>query len=77
MPAPVADLGDTLRLTAFFDFGNVFAGSVEFDEIRYSTGLGLTWLSPMGAMTLSYGIPLNDKDYDEIEEFQFSFGQVF
>ena len=77
MPAPYADLGDTLRLTAFFDFGNVFANSVEFDEIRYSTGLGLTWLSPMGAMTISYGIPLNDKDGDEIEEFQFSFGQVF
>ncbi len=77
MPAPIADLGDTLRLTAFFDFGNVFADSFEFDEFRYSTGLGLTWLSPMGAMTLSYGIPLNDKDEDELEEFQFSFGQVF
>jgi len=77
MPAPIADLGDTLRLTAFFDFGNVFADTVEFDEFRYSTGLGLTWLSPMGAMTLSYGLPLNDKDGDEIEEFQFSFGNTF
>ena len=77
MPAPYADLGDTLRLTAFFDFGNVFEDSLKFDGIRYSTGLGLTWLSPMGAMTLSYGIPLNDKDEDELEEFQFSFGQVF
>lgn len=77
MPAPVADLGDTLRLTAFFDFGNVFADTVEFDEIRYSVGLGLTWLSPMGAMSLSYGFPLNEMDGDEIEEFQFSFGNVF
>ncbi len=77
MPAPFADLGDTLRLTAFLDFGNVFEDSVELDEVRYSTGLGLTWLSPMGAMTLSYGVPLNDKDDDEIEEFQFSFGNAF
>lgn len=77
LPAPYADLRDTLRLTAFLDFGNVFEDSVEFDEIRYSTGLGLTWLSPMGAMTLSYGVPLNDKDGDEIEEFQFSFGNAF
>ena len=77
MPAPYADLGETLRLTAFFDFGNVFNDSLELDEIRYSTGLGLTWLSPMGAMTLSYGIPLNDKGDDELEEFQFSFGQAF
>lgn len=77
MPAPFADLGNTLRLTAFLDFGNVFEDSVELDEVRYSTGLGLTWLSPMGAMTLSYGVPLNDKDGDEIEEFQFSFGNAF
>jgi outer membrane protein insertion porin family len=77
MPAPFVDLGDTLRLTAFLDFGNVFENSVDFDEFRFSTGLGVTWLSPMGAMTLSYGVPLNDKDYDEVEEFQFSFGQAF
>lgn len=76
-PPPLEDLQETLRMSTFLDFGNVFEDTVEFSEFRYSVGVGLTWLSPMGAMTLSYGVPLNDKDEDEIENFQFSFGQVF
>lgn len=77
MPAPIEDIKDTVRISGFFDFGNVFQDRIEVDEFRYSAGLSATWLSPMGAMTLSYGIPLNDKDGDEVEEFQFSFGSVF
>lgn len=76
-PAPFKDMKDTLRVSGFFDFGNVFQDSFDANELRYSTGMAVTWLSPMGAMALSYGIPLNDKDGDEIEEFQFTFGQTF
>jgi outer membrane protein assembly factor BamA len=31
----------------------------------------------MGALTVSYGYPLNDKPGDDVENFQFSFGSVF
>jgi len=77
MPPPFEEFSDTLRLSAFLDAGNVFADRIEWDELRYSVGVGATWLSPMGALTVSYGIPLNDKDDDEVENFQFSFGSVF
>ncbi|HHB11620.1 MAG TPA: outer membrane protein assembly factor BamA, partial [Chromatiales bacterium] len=77
MPPPFEEFSDTLRLSAFLDAGNVFADRIEWDEIRYSVGVGATWLSPMGALTVSYGVPLNDKDDDEVENFQFSFGSVF
>ena len=77
IPSPMEDIKDTVRFSTFLDFGNVFQDRVEVDEFRYSAGVGVTWLSPMGAMRLSYGIPLNEKDGDEIEEFQFSFGSVF
>lgn len=76
-PPPFGDLQETLRMSTFLDFGNVFDSTVEFDEFRYSVGVGVTWMSPMGAMTMSYGIPLNEQDGDDIENFQFSFGQVF
>ncbi|MGV6827307.1 MAG: outer membrane protein assembly factor BamA [bacterium] len=76
-PPPLEDFRDTLRMMGFFDIGQVYQDELKFDELRYSVGFGVTWLSPVGAMTLSYGIPLNDKDGDEIEEFQFSFGQNF
>ncbi len=78
MPPPFyEELGQTLRLSVFVDAGNVFQDRVEFDEIRYSVGVGATWLSPMGAMTLSYGVPMNDQSYDDVENFQFSFGSAF
>ncbi|WP_419602918.1 BamA/TamA family outer membrane protein, partial [Thiolapillus sp.] len=76
-PPPFAQLDSTVRMSVFLDAGNVFQDRVELDEIRYSVGIGATWLSPMGAMTLSYGVPLNDKSYDDVENFQFSFGSVF
>jgi outer membrane protein insertion porin family len=76
-PPPFAQLESTVRMSVFLDAGNVFQDRVEFDEIRYSVGIGATWLSPMGAMTLSYGVPLNDQKYDDVENFQFSFGSIF
>ena len=76
-PPPFKELVSTVRISGFLDAGNVFQDRIELDEIRYSVGVAATWLSPMGAMTVSYGVPLNDKDYDEVENFQFSFGSVF
>lgn len=76
-PPPLDDFRDSLRISAFFDVGQVYANSVDLGELRYSVGMGVTWLSPVGAMTLSYGIPLNDQKGDDVEEFQFSFGQNF
>ncbi len=29
------------------------------DELRYSVGFSATWLAPIGALTFSYGMPLN------------------
>lgn len=48
-----------------------------FDDLRQSVGLAAEWLSPMGIFRFSYGIPLNDEDDDEVEEFQFSIGSAF
>ena len=79
-PPPFIDDVKSVRLSAFLDMGNVFdskSGGWDTSEIRYSTGIGASWLSPLGALTLSYAVPLNDKKQDETEEFQFSFGTTF
>ncbi len=78
-PPPFMEDNKTLRLSAFLDFGNVFDNNEEVDigDLRYSTGLGLSWLSPVGALTLSFATPLNEKDDDEVEQFQFTFGTTF
>jgi outer membrane protein insertion porin family len=80
-PPPLRQVSDSVRLALFFDAGAVvdthqtdlFDGS----ELRYSTGLGLSWLSPVGALTVSYAIPFQADDQDEKEQFQFSLGTTF
>lgn len=47
------------------------------EELRYSTGAALTWISPMGPIKLSYAYPLKKKDRDQIQRFQFQLGTVF
>ena len=46
-------------------------------DMRYSAGLSATWLSPLGALSVSVAYPFNEKDGDETEVFQFGFGQAF
>jgi outer membrane protein insertion porin family len=76
----------TARITTFFDAGNVWQiggnnnstfDGFNFGDIRYSVGIGASWLSPIGALSVSLGFPLNAKDDDQVENFQFNLGQTF
>jgi len=83
---PVGDGALDKRLQLFVDGGQVFSNdqSVELDEIRFSAGIGFNWISPVGPLSISYAIPLNDVEADplngvigdETEKFQFSVGQL-
>ncbi len=68
----------SMRLMAFFDAGNVYNTDegVELNQLRYSTGLSMVWMTPVGPLTFSYARPLNEKDGDEIERFQFTLGTL-
>ena len=79
-PPPFKQRTDTVRLALFFDFGSVVDSNTDIfepDELRYSTGLGASWLSPLGALTVSYAIPFRADSQDEEEQFQFSLGTTF
>jgi outer membrane protein insertion porin family len=69
----------TVRLFTFFDYGNVFAEGqpYKFSEMRYSTGFGLSWLSPIGPLKISMGFPLKRKTEDQTQRFQFQIGTAF
>ncbi|NIR32067.1 MAG: outer membrane protein assembly factor BamA [Gammaproteobacteria bacterium] len=80
-PAP-GDLGKQMRLSAFVDAGNVYDTTSEtFDfeagELRYSAGVGILWLTPVGALRFSVAQPLNEKPEDDTQAFQFSLGSPF
>jgi outer membrane protein insertion porin family len=50
-----------------FDAGNM----------RYSVGVGFTWVTMIGPLSLSYAFPLNDKPGDETKNIQFEIGRTF
>lgn len=47
------------------------------DTIRTSVGAGVTWITAIGPLTFTYSVPLNEKEGDRTEGFEFSLGQVF
>ena len=74
-PLPGAD--QTIRGFVFVDGGMVWAESIELTGLRYSTGVGLNWLSPLGPFKLSFGVPLNQQPGDRLQRFQFQIGAGF
>ncbi|PJC04503.1 MAG: outer membrane protein assembly factor BamA, partial [Gallionellales bacterium CG_4_9_14_0_8_um_filter_55_61] len=69
----------SVRLSGFVDGGAVY-GSGDLPGsagMRYSTGVALTWLSPMGPLKFSYGLPLNKQAVDKLQAFQFTMGSMF
>jgi len=49
----------------------------KLSELRYSTGLAVLWVSPMGPLKVSVALPLGAKPGDRKQPFQFTIGGVF
>jgi len=79
IPIPGLKESKQFRLSAFLDAGNVFGtdASYDFGELRYSTGVGLSWISPFGPLKLVFAKPLNSKTGDDTQAIQFQLGQQF
>lgn len=76
-PVPFIDEAN-LRGAAFLDSGYVFeeASDFEADSLRGSLGIGISWLSPLGGVSVSLSLPINDQEFDETESFQFNLGSL-
>ena len=75
---PVGDGALDKRLSLFVDGGQVYSNeqSIDLGDMRFSAGVGFNWVSPVGPLSISYAIPLNEEPGDEIEKFQFSIGKL-
>ena len=78
-PVPGTGNDKTLRIFAFADTGNVWREDekVTGSSLRASAGLGLSWISPVGPLKLSWGSPLRVQRNDRIQKFQFQIGTAF
>jgi len=76
-PVPFFEDNQSMRLGTFFDAGMVSDGGFDTEYMRFSFGLSGTWLSPFGAITVSAAMPMNTKETDDEQRFQFSMGSNF
>ena len=79
----------SVRTSMFIDVGNVFAqdcgdvlinincSELDLKELRYSFGVGVTWITQLGPMSLAIASPGNKGPLDETEGFQFEIGTQF
>ncbi|WP_072577094.1 outer membrane protein assembly factor BamA [Suttonella ornithocola] len=79
MPISFNERSRNLRVGAFVDGGYVWSkfDDAKAKDIRYSAGVFINWISPIGPLNLSYGVPLNKKEGDKRESFQFTLGTSF
>jgi len=78
-PFPGSGKDRSLRLGAFVDAGQVWAQGqkASFGDLRYAAGLSLAWSSPVGPLKLSIAQPINEKEGDRVQRFQFQLGTTF
>lgn len=79
LPNPFSEKSKELRLSTFIDGGFVWAPGDKLDlgDMRYSAGVALIWIAPVGIMRFSLAEPLNAKPGDETTSFQFTLGSMF
>jgi outer membrane protein insertion porin family len=83
-PFPGAGNDRTLRLYGFWDMG-LIAGpdqglpdiNANANDLRSSAGIGISWISPVGPLRLTYSTPVRKFDNDRIQNLQFQIGTSF
>jgi outer membrane protein insertion porin family len=80
-PLPGTGYDRTLRVFTFLDGGNVWSdnstGSSGANGLRYGYGVGLAWISPVGPLKISFGLPVVKHAGDQYQKFQFQIGTAF
>ena len=78
-PLPGGMFKDQVRIETFIDGGGVWEenSDIALDEMRFSAGLSVLWVSPFGPINVSFAKALNDDAQDETESFQFGMGTNF
>ena len=86
-PLPFVEDQTQMRSVLFFDAGNVFNTNcpqvsvycldIDEGELRYSAGIAFTWITGFAPLSFSLSFPINEKEGDEKESFQFELGKSF
>jgi outer membrane protein insertion porin family len=84
-PLPGIKADQSLRMSAFIDGGAAFGpggflnqyADFAFEDLRFSAGIAVLWVSPLGPLKFSLAQPLVSQTSDKEEIFQFTLGNAF
>ena len=82
-PLPGAGNDRTVRLYGFVDVGSIagpdggLASNATANDLRSSTGVGISWLSPVGPLRLAFSWPIKNYEGDKMQSVQFQIGSSF
>ena len=66
-----------LKGVVFFDTGNSYEDFEDFGTLRYTAGVGVRWISPMGPIRIEWGYNLDRKPDEKSSRIEFTFGTFF
>ncbi len=66
-----------LKGVVFFDAGNSYDSSEPIGRLRYTTGTGIRWISPVGPIRIEWGYNLDRKPGESSNKVEFTFGSFF
>lgn len=71
--------GKNMRMSAFIDAGGIYekVNDISFDDLRVSTGVAFSWLTPIGPLGIYAAKPLVKKSGDNTKTIQFTLGTSF
>lgn len=78
-PLPGMGADKSVRIGGFVDAGQVWGRDekVALGALRASAGLAAVWTSPFGPLKFSFAQPINAKEGDKLQRFQFQLGSTF
>jgi len=78
-PIKIIEDSENMRIAGFLDVGSINEKFTDFgvNEFRASTGLALTWLTPLGPLGVYYAEPILKKSADQTEALSFTLGSSF
>ncbi len=66
-----------LKGVVFADAGNSYENFQNFGSLRYTSGTGIRWISPVGPIRIEWGYNLQKKPGESSSKFEFAFGSFF
>ncbi|MES2206117.1 MAG: outer membrane protein assembly factor BamA [Pseudomonadota bacterium] len=81
IPGLSQDISKSVRASVFFDAGairdSLRHAYTEEEKLKYSTGLAISWFSPLGPLKFSFAKPIKATEEDKKQSFQFQLGRTF